>query len=85
MPQAFVCFFEGDSFEDVIRNCVSIGGDSDTIAAIAGGIAEGYYKIPEWMSMEVRSYLPDDLKGILDRWEKFRKLAYADKGGLQYA
>ena len=40
VPQALVCFLEGESFEDVIRNCISIGGDSDTIAAIAGGIAE---------------------------------------------
>ena len=40
LPQALVCFFEGESYEDVIRNCISIGGDSDTIAAIAGGIAE---------------------------------------------
>ena len=85
MPQAFVCFFEGDSFEDVIRNCVSIGGDSDTIAAIAGGIAEGCYKVPEWMSMEVRSYLTYDLRSILDRWEKFRQLSYGDRGGLMYA
>ena len=42
LPQALACFFEGDSYEDVIRSCISIGGDSDTIAAIAGGIAEAY-------------------------------------------
>ncbi|MCR5090876.1 MAG: ADP-ribosylglycohydrolase family protein, partial [Oscillospiraceae bacterium] len=43
VPQALVCFLEGESYEDVIRNCISIGGDSDTIAAIAGGIAEAFY------------------------------------------
>ena len=46
VPQAFVCFFEGKDYIDVIRNCISIGGDSDTIAAIAGGIAEAYYGVP---------------------------------------
>lgn len=71
MPQAFTCFFEGESFEDVIRNSVSIGGDSDTIAAIAGGIAEAYYEVPGWMKSSVRTYLTDDLKEILDRWEIF--------------
>ena len=46
MPQALEAFFESTGFEDTIRNAVSIGGDSDTIAAIAGGIAEAYYGIP---------------------------------------
>mgnify|MGYP001055209917 FL=1 len=46
VPQALEAFFESTSFEDAIRNAVSIGGDSDTIAAITGGIAEAYYGIP---------------------------------------
>lgn len=46
VPQALEAFFESTSFEDAIRNAVSIGGDSDTIAAIAGGVAEAYYGIP---------------------------------------
>lgn len=71
MPQAFTCFFEGESFEDVIRNCISIGGDSDTIAAIAGGIAEAYYPIPDWMKFEVRSFLPRPLLDIVNRWDSF--------------
>ena len=69
MPQAFTCFFEGKDFEDVIRNSVSIGGDSDTIGAIAGGIAEARHEVPEWMQKKVREYLTDDLLDILDRWE----------------
>lgn len=64
MPQAFTCFFEGESFEDVIRNCISIGGDSDTIAAIAGGIAEAYYSIPEDLSNQLEHYLPPRLMKI---------------------
>lgn len=73
VPQAFECFFEGKDFEDVIRNCISIGGDSDTIAAIAGGIAEAYYPIPKKMKKRVRSYLRMDLIDILNRWEEFCK------------
>lgn len=58
MPQALICFFEGESYEDVIRNCISIGGDSDTLAAIAGGIAEAYYGIPDEIRDQVWVYLP---------------------------
>ena len=57
MPQALACFFEGESFEDVIRNCISIGGDCDTTAAIAGSIAEGYYGLPEEIVERARTYL----------------------------
>ena len=64
VPQALVCFFEGTDYEDVIRNCISIGGDSDTIAAIAGGIAEAYYGIPEEITDKIRDYLPSDLAEI---------------------
>ena len=71
MPQAFECFFEGESFEDVIRNCISIGGDSDTIAAIAGGIAEAYYEVPEWMKKQVLRYLTWDLITIVYDFESF--------------
>lgn len=46
VPQAFEAFFEADGFEDTIRNAISIGGDSDTLAAIAGSIAEAYYGVP---------------------------------------
>lgn len=52
-PQAIEAFLEGNSFEDVIRKAISIGGDSDTIAAMAGGIAEAFYGIPEEMEKKV--------------------------------
>lgn len=47
VPQAIVAFLESTDFEDAIRNAISIGGDSDTIAAITGSIAEAAYGIPE--------------------------------------
>ena len=64
VPQALACFFEGESYEDVIRNCISIGGDSDTIAAIAGGIAEAFYGIPEEAEQQMWRYLPPVLADI---------------------
>ncbi len=74
LPQALACFYEGESYEDVIRNCISIGGDSDTIAAIAGGIAEAYYGVPEELEKRLEDYLPADLLGIC---REFR--AWAEK------
>ena len=73
LPQALVCFFEGDNYEDVIRNCVSIGGDTDTIAAIAGGIAEAYYGVPEDMKTKVRSFLDSRLLRITDSFADWLK------------
>lgn len=66
VPQAFRAFLEGDSFEDVIRLAVSIGGDSDTIAAIAGSIAHAYYGIPDWIAEQTRARLDDRLRDTLD-------------------
>lgn len=56
-PQALQAFFESTDFEDAIRNAISIGGDSDTIAAMAGSIAEAYYGIPEDIKTKALSYL----------------------------
>ena len=70
VPQALICFFEGDSYEDVIRNCISIGGDSDTIAAIAGGIAEAYYGVPDTIREKAEAYLDRQLLGIVKEFRK---------------
>ena len=64
IPQAIVAFLDGESFEDVIRNAVAIGGDSDTIGAMAGSIAEAYYGIPYEFEDKALEYLPNDLKSI---------------------
>ena len=66
VPQALECFFESTDFEDCMRNCISIGGDSDTIAAIAGGIAEAYYGVPDAIWEQASAYLPDDLLEIVE-------------------
>jgi len=65
VPQALEAFFESTDFEDAIRNAVSIGGDSDTIAAITGGVAEAYYGIPEKIKKAVLPYLDDNFTRIL--------------------
>ena len=71
LPQALACFFEGESYEDVIRNCISIGGDTDTIAAIAGGIAEAYYGVPEEDQIKAERYLPPVLMQVVLDFQKW--------------
>ena len=65
VPPAIVAFMESDGFEDAIRSAVSLGGDSDTIAAITGSIAETFYGVPVEISNEVSTYLPKELKNTL--------------------
>lgn len=65
VPQAIVAFLESTSFEDAIRNAVSLGGDCDTIAAITGSIAEAYYGVPREMQEEMMHYIPEPLMEIL--------------------
>lgn len=67
VPEAIIAFLDSTDFEDAIRNAVSLGGDSDTQAAIAGAIAEGFYPVPEALREEVQRRLPADLYEILQR------------------
>jgi type I restriction enzyme M protein len=69
VPQAIKAFLESVSFEDAIRNAVSIGGDSDTLAAITGGIAEAYYGIPLDLKRRALAYLDHELLDIYREWE----------------
>ncbi len=73
VPEAITCFLESADFADCIRLSISIGGDSDTIACIAGGIAQAYYgDIPDWIVAETRARLPLEFLEILDRFEQRR-------------
>lgn len=65
VPQAIVCALTSTSFEDAIRNAVSIGGDSDTIAAIAGGIAEALHGVPDDIGRQAWLYLPEEMQQVL--------------------
>jgi type I restriction enzyme M protein len=69
VPQALEAFFESNNFEDAIRNAISIGGDSDTLAAITGGIAEAYYGIPTEIRKHVLTFLDERLLKILVEFE----------------
>ncbi|MEA2028120.1 MAG: ADP-ribosylglycohydrolase family protein [Campylobacterota bacterium] len=74
VPESIICFLDSTSFEDAIRNAVSMGGDADTMAAIAGGIAQAYYKeIPKAISQQVYAILPDEFVDIIERFEKLYK------------
>lgn len=64
VPQAIQAFLEANSFESAIRNAVSIGGDSDTLAAITGSIAEAYYGVPDDLVKKALTYLDDELLEI---------------------
>ena len=69
VPQAIIAFLESTDFEDAIRNAISLGGDSDTVAAITGSIAEAAYGIPDWIKDKAFSYLDESLKDVVMRWE----------------
>jgi type I restriction enzyme M protein len=71
VPQAIKCFLESTSFEHSLRLSISIGGDSDTVAAISSSIAGAYYGIPEDMKKIALTYLDDYLKSIYDEWSSF--------------
>ncbi len=63
VPEAIICFLEGTNYEDTIRNAVSLGGDADTQAAIAGSIAEAYYgDVPEDILSQAWQLLPADMQ-----------------------
>lgn len=66
VPEAIIAFLEAKDFEDAIRNAVSLGGDTDTLGAITGSIAEAYYRIPEWLMTECRKRINRDMRVVLD-------------------
>ncbi|MBP3726285.1 MAG: ADP-ribosylglycohydrolase family protein [Bacteroidaceae bacterium] len=70
VPQAIVCFLESTSFEDALRNAVSIGGDSDTLACMAGAIAEAYYGVPKEIREKTLSFIPDEFIRVIDEFEE---------------
>lgn len=72
VPQAIVAFLESKDYEDAIRNAISIGGDSDTMAAITGGIAEAYYGIPERIIEDAKPFLDETLTNIIAKFYAFK-------------
>lgn len=75
VPQAFEAFFEANDFEDAIRNAVSVGGDSDTLAAITGSIAEAYFGVPFDLRKKAERYLENDTFRPIYTWlSRFEKM-----------
>ena len=72
VPLSFYLLSQASSFEDAIRLAISHGGDSDTIGAIVGSIAEARFGIPQEMKEKALSYLPDDMKDI---WKQFTEIS----------
>ena len=70
VPEAIIAFLESTGFEDALRNAVSLGGDSDTLACITGGIAEAFYGMPQELRAETLKRLPEDLRAA---YELFRQ------------
>ena len=72
VPEALVAFMEGKDFEDAIRNAISLGGDSDTLADITGAVAEAFYGIPDGIRDTALTFLDDELKEVTLRFtEKY--------------
>lgn len=71
VPQAITAFLESTDFENAIRNAISIGGDSDTIAAITGSMAEAAYGIPDRIKEKACSYLDESLRAVVRRWDGY--------------
>ena len=69
VPEAITAFLESESFEDVIRTAVSLGGDCDTLTCIAGAIAEGFYGVPKELQQECRKRLPKDMLKVLKQFD----------------
>ena len=71
VPQAIIAFLESANYEDAVRKAVSLGGDSDTLACITGGIAEAFYKdLSEEIVQKTREMLPDEFLLVIDEFHK---------------
>jgi ADP-ribosylglycohydrolase len=71
VPESIIAFLDSEDYVDAVKKAISLGGDADTMACIAGGIAQAYYKkIPEQIVENVHNKLPPDLREVLDRFNE---------------
>ena len=70
LPKALRAFMDGTSYEDVVRNAISLGGDTDTLGAISGAMAEGLYGVPDELKKECKARIPKDMRKVLERFEE---------------
>ena len=72
VPEAITAFLEGESFEDVVRTAVSLGGDTDTIACIAGSVAEAFYRVPDALRAACLRRVPPEFCDVIARFDEAR-------------
>jgi ADP-ribosylglycohydrolase len=70
VPESIICFLESDSWEDAVRRAVNLRGDTDTMASIAGSIAEAYYGVPQDIVEATRKYLPEEMILVVDKFNE---------------
>lgn len=74
VPEAIIAFLESDDYEGAVRNAVSLGGDADTQACIAGGIAEAFYgEVPADIVEQAEQRLPEEMRDVIRRFEQWRQ------------
>ena len=81
MPEAFECFLESESFESALRNVMYIGGDTDTLGAIAGALAEAFWGIPVSIIEEASDYIPEDIFKVVNEFHSNLHNKYPDDIG----
>ncbi len=84
VPEAVTAFLEGEDFEDAVRKAVSLGGGSDMLTCITGGIAEAFWGVPAELTEECRKRLPEDIRMVLDRFRERRLQAAWEAVGSIY-
>ena len=73
VPEAITAFLESDSYEDAVRTAVSLGGDTDTLGAICGAMAEAFFGLPDDLKAQCRECVTEEMREVLDRFELFEK------------
>ena len=82
VQESIICFLSADSFEQTIRNAISLGGDTDTLACIAGSIAEAYYGLDEKIWSKAKRYLTDEILELLGELDSSIEDVYMDVDGV---
>lgn len=82
VEESIICFLSADSFEQTIRNAISLGGDTDTLACIAGSIAEAYYGLDEKIWSKAKRYLTDEILELLGEFDSSIEDVYIDVEGV---
>ena len=85
MLMAIIAFLEGNSYEEVLRIAISLGGDADTIACMASSISVHLYGVPQGLYEDGRRLIPNDMKAIIDEFdEKYISISKSPKHEIKY-